>query len=92
MPDEQKKRINAGYEIIKSLPIGSTEFVFGQNIHTPAQFVTWECKDGKDYFWGHYFSSKEKAMEDLYERAEDEARGQRQRNGHKKVYRDEEER
>ena len=28
----QDKRINAGYEIIKSFPVGNTEFVLGENI------------------------------------------------------------
>ena len=68
----QDKRINAGYEIIKSLPVGNTEFVLGENIHDGARYVTWECTGGKDYFWGHYFNDKEAATKDLYDRAEAE--------------------
>ena len=47
---EDKRRMNAGYEIIQSVPVGTTEFVLGQSIHTGAQFVTWECTGGNNYF------------------------------------------
>ena len=47
----QDKRINAGYEIIKSFPVGNTEFVLGENIHDRARYVTWECTGGNNYFW-----------------------------------------
>ena len=42
MQDNENKRINAGYEIIATLPVGDVEFVVGQNVHDPAMFVTWE--------------------------------------------------
>ena len=64
-----KQRINAGYIITDSLFIGSTEFVIGQNKANPPMFVTWACKDGKDYFWGHYMETREAAERDLLERA-----------------------
>ena len=44
----QDKRINAGYEIIKSFPVGNTEFVLGENIHDRARYVTWECTGGNN--------------------------------------------
>lgn len=46
------KRINAGFEIINSIPVGNAEFVLGVNMKNPASFVTWECKNKTDYFWG----------------------------------------
>ena len=73
----QDKRINAGYEIIKSIPVGDTEFVLGRNIYAPSQFVTWECSNGNNYFWGHYFSELDFAMSDLFDRAETELCAQR---------------
>ena len=68
--NEQKKRINAGYEIFDSIKIGKAEFVVGKNIHTPSQYVTWECSNGNNYFWGHYFSDRSEALRDMYSRAE----------------------
>ncbi len=70
--DNENKRINAGYEIIASLPIGNVEFVVGQNIHNPNMFVTWEYTPTGQYYWGHYMSDKDAAMRDMYERAEAE--------------------
>ena len=49
-------RINAGYIITDSIHVGETEFVLGVHSTAPSQFVTWACKNGTDYFWGHYFS------------------------------------
>ena len=68
--NEQKKRINAGYEIFDSINIGKAEFVVGRNIHAPSQYVTWECSNGNNYFWGHYFSDRSEALRDMYSRAE----------------------
>ena len=49
-------RMNAGYIITNSVHVGRTEFVLGVHSTAPSQFVTWACKDGKDYYWGHYHS------------------------------------
>ncbi len=70
--NEQKKRINAGYEIFDSIKIGKAEFVVGKNIHALSQYVTWECSNGDNYFWGHYFSDRSEALRDMYSRAEAE--------------------
>ena len=70
--NEQNKRINAGSEIFDSIKIGKAEFVVGKNIHTPSQYVTWECSNGNNYFWGHYFSDRSEALRDMYSRAEAE--------------------
>jgi hypothetical protein len=61
--------MNAGYIITDSIHIGNAEFVLGVNSKAPAQFVTWECKDGNNYFWGHYCTSLFAAQKDLCERA-----------------------
>ena len=41
----------------------------GELAVAPEPFVTWECKNGDDYFWGHYFSDRLAAKRDLLERA-----------------------
>lgn len=62
-------RINAGYIITNSIPVGNTEFVLGVHQTVPDKFVTWQCRNKEDYFWGHYTDSLLKATKDLCERA-----------------------
>jgi len=49
-------RINQGYVITDSIQIGEMEFVFGKLDSNTPMYVTWACKGGDNYFWGHYFS------------------------------------
>lgn len=65
-------RANAGYTITQSIHIGNTEFVLGESSADPAQFVTWACRDGDNYFWGHYMNDKLTALRDLLDRAGEE--------------------
>lgn len=67
-------RINAGYIITDSIHVGDAEFVLGVNATVGAMFVTWECKDGNNYFWGHYTDDQFKAQKDLCERAMQEVK------------------
>ena len=69
---EKDIRKNAGYVITESLHIGKTEFVLGESDTQPARFVTWECNNGNNYFWGHYMDDRFSAERDLLERAKDE--------------------
>lgn len=62
-------RMNAGYIITESVHVGEMEFVLGVHSTEPNQFVTWACKGGNDYFWGHYHSDLLSATKDLLERA-----------------------
>lgn len=62
-------RKNAGYTITESIFVGNVEFVLGENTAAPARFVTWECKDGNNYYWGHYMTDKLTALRDLLDRA-----------------------
>ena len=64
-------RINAGYTITDSIHIGKAEFVIGEMPNAPAPFVTWECKNGDNYFWGHYFKDEYSAQKDLVARGND---------------------
>lgn len=72
------ERTNAGYTITDSIFIGKAEFVIGENPNYPAPYVTWECKDGNNYFWGHYLGTRKAAEQDLLNRAQDELRLQEQ--------------
>ena len=67
-------RINAGYIITDSIHIGDVEFVLGVNMKEPSQFVTWQCANHSNYFWGHYFNDQFAAEKDLIARAREEVR------------------
>ena len=63
-------RMNIGYIITDSIHIGETEFVIGVHQLIPNHYVTWACKGGNDYFWGHYnLTSRDAAERDLVNRA-----------------------
>ena len=66
------ERINAGYVITDSLHIGNVEMVIGESPSAPMRFVTWECRDGNNYYWGHYIHSRLEAVRDFIDRAEQE--------------------
>lgn len=66
------ERVNSGYKIRVSVPVGDKEFVLGTHQTAPEQFVTWECKDGTNYIWGHYADSPLKALRDLCRRVMEE--------------------
>ena len=93
------KRINAGYVITDSIKIGDTEVVLGEHSKAAAPYVTWLCKNENNYFWGHYFTDKEAATKDFYDRVEAEVAYKRSIGGYpkenepkKKTNRDREER
>ena len=69
---QEKERINEGHRIIKSLRIGKVEFVVGENIYDGCRYVTWEYSEVGGYYWGHYFNDKRAAIEDMFDRAEQE--------------------
>lgn len=71
-------RINAGYTITDSIFIGSVEFVIGHDPENTAPYVTWTCKRGNNYFWGHYLGSRKAAEKDLLKRAQAELQLQEQ--------------
>lgn len=68
------ERVNQGYRIIAAIPVGEAEFVLGVHERCPQQYVTWKCSDGTDYYWGHYYSDRLKATDDLCKRALAEVR------------------
>lgn len=65
-------RRNAGYTILQAEKIGNLEIVLGENSKAPARYVTWMCRNGTDYFWGHYFSSLLSVSRDYMKRINEE--------------------
>lgn len=61
-------RTNAGYIIANSITIGNTEVVLGVHSEYPNKFVTWECKNKNDYYWGHYHTDILQAQKDFLQR------------------------
>ncbi|MDE6280539.1 MAG: hypothetical protein K2M15_01890 [Oscillospiraceae bacterium] len=72
-------RINEGYIITDSIHVGETEFVFGKLDSNIPMYVTWACKGGDNYYWGHYFSDPLDAKKDLLDRAGEELEFQKER-------------
>lgn len=65
-----EQRVNEGYVITDSLHIGDAEFVIGENqTQYGTMYVTWQCRDGDNYFWGHYLTERQAAEKDLLARA-----------------------
>jgi hypothetical protein len=77
-PPEQE--VNAGYAITRRTTIGQIEIVLGERITAPDKYVTWRRtpaheKSGKaEYYWGHYFSTKDAAIADYNSRVAEENR------------------
>mgnify|MGYP006370083333 FL=1 len=61
----------AGYIITQSIKVKDSEFVLGEHPKKD-MYVTWRCKDGDNYFWGHHTSNRYEALKDLCQRAEKE--------------------
>lgn len=87
-------RENAGYTITEAIRVGNVEFVLGEHPAAPAQYVTWECRDGNNYYWGHYMTDKLAALRDLLDRAGQELSilEMRQTQRHEKTRQEEHER
>lgn len=67
-------RKNEGYIITNSMTIGESEIVLGVHEKMPNMFVTWECKDKTDYYWGHYSTNLLEAQKDFCKRGLDKVR------------------
>ncbi len=69
------KEINAGYQIIAKVGVGPVEYALGEKDGKFPGFVTWERTPANDgdgppnYYWGHYFDSREEAIQDFCGRA-----------------------
>ena len=58
-----EQRICAGYVITQSIQVKDTEFVLGEHPKT-GMCATWQCKNGDNYFWGHYCTNKYDAVKE----------------------------
>ena len=63
---------NASYDIreftmYREQENGRNYIVLGHNPKN-GMWVTWECTNGTDFYWGHYFDSKTEAKKDYYTR------------------------
>lgn len=58
-------RENAGYTITDSVRVGDYEIVIGERQGAPAPYVCWYCKDGDNYFWGDYCTTRSAALKSL---------------------------
>lgn len=67
-------RKNEGYIITNAITIGDSEIVLGVHETLPNMFVTWECKDKNNYFWGKYHTNLYTAQRDFCERGAEKAR------------------
>lgn len=65
-----------GYEIQRLATfIDRRGFAFAFDKSAPSTFVTWQFTENldfsRDFYWGHYFSSRERALEDFGSRIDD---------------------
>lgn len=71
------QEINAGYAIIRRETVCGIEIVLGESTSNSGMYVTWrrtpahEHHDKPEYYWGHYFNSKVRAMADFASRVEE---------------------
>ncbi|MFT9057202.1 MAG: hypothetical protein ABF449_11435 [Ethanoligenens sp.] len=61
-------RQNAGYTILQARKVGDQEIVLGENLKAPDPYVTWMCRNGNDYNFGHYCSTMLSASRDFMKR------------------------
>lgn len=73
--ENKPSRTNAGYTIIETARVNERlEIVLGRmETSLGTMFVTWQCLNGNDYFWGHYFNGDPDAARiDMRERLQAE--------------------
>ena len=72
----QGKEMNEDYQIIAKVRVGPVEYALGEMDHKIPFFVTWERTPANDgdgppnYYWGHYFDNRDKAIQNFCDRAE----------------------
>jgi hypothetical protein len=72
-PESAPQEKVAGYAISERVKVGKKTFVLGENPKAVSPFVTWQQLEGRSgYDLGHYFSNRDKALDDLHTRADRE--------------------
>lgn len=75
-----ESEVNADYQIIAKARVGPVEYAMGEIAAKIPFFVTWERTPAHDqngernYYWGHYFDSREQAIGDFCDRASEKFR------------------
>ena len=74
----KEKRSNVGFEIIFAEQyytyylydggVQKAEIVLGHNPKSCTPFVVWNCFNGTDYEWGHYFTKQDEAQKFYHEK------------------------
>ncbi len=92
----EELELNQSYTIIARAEVAGTEFVMGENLKAPSQFVTWrrtpanDRENERNYYWGNYTDSREGMIEDFRERIwqefehKQEVKQQKQQNRQRK--------
>ncbi len=68
------KEANAGYQIAAKVRVGPVEYAMGERYGIFPSFATWERTPANDgggepnYYWGHYFESRDDALRDFCDR------------------------
>lgn len=76
--NNEPPRTNQGYTITDCETIGRKEIVFAESPTAPSPYATWEHNlnndeetGRQDFYWGHYFSDRDRAKADFKERVDD---------------------
>ena len=70
------------YSIMARIRVGDAEFVVGESEKSPSRYGTWkripnhERGGQHDFFWGHYYSERQEALQDFEERSREERKTQ----------------
>lgn len=63
--------VHRGYVITSRTRVGEVEISFGENPEAVQPFVTWRANEWgafQDYYWGHYHTDRDAALEDYADR------------------------
>jgi len=78
-----------GYTLTERIQVGKKLFVLGENPNAGQKYVTWQHIEGRSgYDLGHYFNNRDKALADLYARADKERENTQPYKSHKSKNRD----
>lgn len=61
-------RTNGNFIIVNAITIGNVEIVLAKHKTLANRYITWECKDKYDFFWGHSFTTLQSAQKDFFKR------------------------
>lgn len=61
-------RTNGNFIITNTITISNVEIVLAKHRTLANRYITWECKDKYDFFWGHSFTDFQTAQKDFLKR------------------------